>query len=241
MRGWARLLGFGPIYRDRIQAGEVLADLLQAHRGQRVVVLGVPRGGVPVAAIVARRLGADLDVVVARKIGAPGQRELAVGAATADGTVALNPDVVAELGLGRSAVERASAGQVAEARRLEQLYRGGEPAADIAGRVAIVVDDGLATGATVRAAVASVRLRGPARLVVAVPVGSWQACELIAAEVNELVCPEQPDPFWAVGLHYASFDPTDDAEVVRLLAEARDRRAGAASTGVQPTLRSTDR
>ena len=208
---------WGPLFRDRVDAGVQLAAALERYHGQDVLVLGIPRGGVVVAAEVARRLGAALDVIVARKLGAPISRELAIGAVTADGERYLNEDILRELGVTERYLQRVTEEEQAEARRREERFRAGRPPARVAGRTVILVDDGLATGATMRAAVRSVRRHGPARLVVAVPVGARETCEELRAEADEVVCLYQPEPFWAVGAHYQHFEPVDDATVQELL------------------------
>ena len=204
-------------YRDREEAGAVLALALDRCRAERPVVLGIPRGGVPLAATVARALGGDLDVVVARKLGAPGHAELAIGAVTADGGRFLNQDVLAALHVSDEYLARVTAEQMEEARRRERRFRRGRAPVALEGRTVILVDDGLATGATMRAAVRSVRARGPARLVVAVPVGAPETCRLLAAEVDQVVCPSRPEPFIAIGLYYENFGQVDDEVVMGLL------------------------
>jgi predicted phosphoribosyltransferase len=207
------------LFADRAAAGRRLAEFLGEYHGQDALVLGIPRGGAPVAAEVARLLAAELDVVVARKLGAPTSAELAIGAVTANGGRFLNERLIRELGISMSYLERAIAEQIAEARRREQRFRGGRPKPRVAGRTVIVVDDGLATGATMRAAVRSVRQQQPGRLIVAVPVGSREACAALREEADELICLYAPEPFWAVGLYYERFAPTEDAEVEQLLRE----------------------
>lgn len=214
-----------PFFRDRIDAGQRLARRLDAYRGADALVLGIPRGGVPVAAEVARLLDAGLDVVVARKLGAPGFPELAMGAVTANGGRFLNDSVISELGVSPEYLGRAIEEQTVEARRREERFRGGRPPPRIAGRTVIVVDDGLATGATMRASVRSVRAGGPARLVVAVPVGAPQSCAALRAEADEVVCAYQPEEFWAVGYYYQHFEPVGDDEVNAILGEAWGRRS----------------
>ncbi len=204
---------------DRRAAGRRLADRLESYRGHNVLVLGIPRGGVAVAAEIARSLGADLDVVVARKVGAPIQPELALGAVTADGARFLNPALARELGVSPWLFRVLADEQRVEARRYEERLRGRRPAPRIAGRTMILVDDGLATGATMLAAIRSVRRGDPARLVVAVPVAPRPTCEALRNKVGELICLLAPDPFFAVGVHYVDFHPIDDEEVQRLLAE----------------------
>jgi len=208
------------LYRDRIEAGGALAALLGAYRGRDVLVVGIPRGGVAVAAEVARLLDAELDVVVARKLGAPGQEELAIGAVTADGGRFLNDEVIKLLNVSEPYVEAVTHVQMAEARRREDWLRMLRPAAPVAGRTIILVDDGLATGATMRAAARSLRQRLPARLVAAVPVGSREACTALRAEVDEVVCPRQPEPFGAIGFYYHHFEPVEDKQVRDLLEAA---------------------
>jgi putative phosphoribosyl transferase len=211
----------GPIhaakFRDRADAGRQLAERLRSYRGADTLVLGIPRGGVPVAAAVASALDADLDIVVARKLGSPISAELAIGAVTANGGRFLNEDVIRDVGVSDAYLQRETAQQMAEARRREKRFRGPHAMRPVRGRTAILVDDGLATGATMRAAVRSVRQQQPTRLVVAVPVGSHEACAAIREEADEVICLYEPDPFWAVGLWYEDFAPTEDAEVQQLL------------------------
>lgn len=205
------------IYRDRVEAGARLAGHLKPYAGRGVLVLGIPRGGVVVAAEVARALGADLDVVVARKLRAPGAPEFAIGAVAADGVGYLNQDVVRELEISADYLARETATQSTEARRRELRFRGEAHAPPVAGRIVIVVDDGLATGATMRAALRSLRGRGALRLIVAVPVGSKQAAAALRVDADEVACPELPEPFFAVGEHYQDFAQVEDDEVERLL------------------------
>jgi predicted phosphoribosyltransferase len=196
---------------------------LAKYRQERPLVLGIPRGGVPVAAEVARALGAELDVIVARKLGAPFQPEFAIGAVTANGGMYIDSELVRRIGVSQSYLYRVCQDESAEARRREELFRGGAPPPEVAGRTVILVDDGLATGATMRAAARSVRAGRPAKLVIAVPVGAAETCYALEEEADEVVCLAKPYPFVAVGLHYANFAQTSDTEVVRLLAEQRDR------------------
>ena len=207
-------------FRDRWDAGRVLAEALEPYRARHPLVLGIPRGGVVVAAEVARLLGADLDIVVARKLGAPGHSELAIGAVTADGGRWLNGSIVSSLGVGAEYIDEVTRAEMAEANARETRFRGVRPAPEVAGRVVILVDDGFATGATVRAAARALRRKKPALLVLAAPVGAPDTCDELRAEADAVVCPLQPQPFHAVGLFYERFEQTEDQEVAALLAEA---------------------
>jgi predicted phosphoribosyltransferase len=211
--------GEGQRYADRTDAGRTLGACLEQYKGRDALVLGIPRGGVPVAAEVAKALDAELDVIVARKLGAPGQEELAIGAVTANGGRYLNEELIKAAEVTDKYLQNVISDQMAEAHRREEKFRGGRPAARMLDRIVIVVDDGLATGATMRASVRSVRKAGPSRLVVAVPVGSREACAAIRQEADEVVCLWQPELFWAVGLYYDNFEPTEDEEVSRILQE----------------------
>ncbi len=212
-----------PLFRDRMEAGEVLAACLAAYRDKDALVLGIPRGGVPVAAEVARALNGEMDIIVARKLGSPVSAELAIGAVTANGGRFLNEETIRELDVSDDYLARVTEEQMAEARRREERFRGSRPAPILIDRIVILVDDGLATGATMRAAVRSVRKASPARLVVAVPVAPPQTCAALRQEADEVVCPYQPEPFWAIGLFYQNFAPTEDSEVESLLRQAYDR------------------
>jgi putative phosphoribosyl transferase len=206
-------------FDDRAAAGRALGAALQGRfPDERVVVLGLPRGGVPVAAEVAAALRAPLDVFVVRKLGTPGHRELAMGALASGGARVLNEDLIRSLGVPDEAVERVAAAELVELRRREQLYRGDRPRVDVAGCTALLVDDGLATGASVLAAVQAVRAARPARVVVAVPVGAPEACRRLSAVADEVVCLHAPPGFGAVGTYYRDFRQTSDDEVERLLA-----------------------
>jgi predicted phosphoribosyltransferase len=205
------------LYRDRRDAGETLADSLEDLRGAPdLLVLALPRGGVPVAEPVARRLGAPLDVFVVRKIGFPAHEELAMGAVASGGIVLVNPALVEQVPEERFhwALERA----MKELNERERLYRGGRPPPKVAGRTVVLIDDGLATGASMRAAVEALRRQGPRQIIVAVPIASPETCEELAREVDRVVCAATPQPFHAVGLWYADFSPTTDDEVRRILA-----------------------
>jgi len=207
-----------PIYRDRTDAGAKLAPLLakRAHDSS-VLVLGLPRGGVPVAFEVARALGCELDVLVVRKLGTPGQEELAMGAIASGGVRQLNSRVIRDCRISAEDVEEETHREEAELHRREKAYRGNRPPLHVSGRTVIVVDDGLATGTTMLAAVKALRSLGAKRLIVAVPVGASDTCRDLAQEVDELVCPLQPHNLTAIGMWYLDFDQTTDAEVIRLL------------------------
>jgi predicted phosphoribosyltransferase len=209
------------LYRDRTEAGRELAGSLKSYADRPdVVVLGLPRGGVPVAFEVAQALHAPLDVFVVRKLGVPGHEELALGAIATGGTRVLNQDVLRILNISPETIESVTQSQEQELRRREQVYRGERPPLDVQGRTVILVDDGLATGATMRAAVAALRQRRPSKIVVAVPVAAPSTCEEFAREVDSLVCSRTPEPFGAVGLWYRDFAQTADDEVRELLARA---------------------
>ena len=203
-------------YFDRAAAGEALADELGQVAGS-VLVLGLARGGVPVAAPVADALGAELDVLIVRKLGYPGQPELAMGAIATGGVVVVNEGVVAELSVPLNLVAEVTAAERAELDRRERAYRGDRPPLPLAGRTVLLVDDGLATGASMRAAVRAVRAAGPTRVVVAVPVAAAETCRSLEAEADEVVCPLAPEGFRSVGGWYEDFSTTSDDEVRRCL------------------------
>ncbi len=210
-------------YRDRADAGRILAGHVRAALPEHVdkpLVLGLPRGGVPVAAPVAGGLGGELDVLTVRKIGAPGHEELAIGAVATGGRRVLNHDIVSHLRLGARTVEQRTAVALAELAARDAVVRGDRPSPTLAGRTVVLVDDGLATGATMHAAVAAVRTAGPGAVVVAAPVGAPEACTRLAEAADLVVCPLQPVAFRAVGEWYEDFTPTTDDDVVRLLAAA---------------------
>jgi erythromycin esterase-like protein/predicted phosphoribosyltransferase len=209
------------LFRDRHEAGRALAGLLEHYRGRDdIVVLALPRGGVPVAYEVATALGAPLDVFLVRKLGVPGREELAMGAIASGGIVVLNDDVVRDLGISQEDLRRTAEREARELRRREQAYRGNRPMPSLAGKVVILVDDGLATGSSMRAAIQALRALGPARIVVAVPAAPESTCQELAAEVDEVVCATTPSPFFAVGASYYDFTQTTDDEVRDLLQAA---------------------
>jgi putative phosphoribosyl transferase len=215
-------MGDGRSFRDREDAGQRLAEKLAGYRDEDPVVLALPRGGVPVGYEISRSLGAPLDVFVARKLGAPGQPEFGIGAVAKGGVRVLNEDAVEALGITEEYIERAAEEQTAEIERRLRLLRGeGRPEPEVRGRTAILVDDGLATGVTARAAVEALRLRGLRRLVLAVPVCAEGAAELLGPEVDELVCLETPADLGAIGFWYGDFEQVSDEEVAELLETAR--------------------
>ena len=208
-------------FEDRFEAGRVLASKLSEFTGRSdVVVLALPRGGVPVGYEVAQALRAPLDVFVVRKLGTPGQEELAMGALAAGGITVLNREVIQALGISQQTIDAAVVREEPELERRQREYRNGRPAADVRGRTVILVDDGLAKGSSMRVAAKALRKEGAARVVVAVPVASKSTCAEFESEVDQVVCAATPDPFWAVGQWYRNFSPTTDAEVRELLARA---------------------
>ena len=215
------------IFANRVDAGAQLAERLTAYSAQDPLILAIPRGGVPVAAEIARKLDAELDVVVARKLGAPFQPELAIGAVTADGGQYFDDELVRETGVHAAYLEAVTSWEMAEARRREARFRGHRPAPRIARRTVILVDDGLATGATMRAATRSVRRQNPSRLVIAIPVGPPETCAALRREADDVIALYEPEPFLAVGVHYADFTPTDEQEIQQLLRENRQLRQNA--------------
>jgi predicted phosphoribosyltransferase len=208
-------------FADRHGAGRRLATALGRYAGRAdVVVLGLPRGGVPVAYEVARALGAPLDVFLVRKLGVPGHEELAMGAIASGGVMVLNDDVVAATGIDSEEIATVAARELETLRHQETKYRGERPPVDLHDRAVIVVDDGLATGATMRAAVSALRGRGVRSIAVAVPTAPRETCEALRRLVDEVVCATTPDPFMAVGLWYRDFTPVSDDEVRALLTTA---------------------
>lgn len=209
------------LFRDRREAGRLLASTLGMYANRSdVLVLALPRGGVPVAFEAARELHVALDVFVVRKLGTPGQEELAVGAIASGGVRVVNREVVEALGISAEAIERVSAREYPELERRERDYRGNRPPVDVRGRTIILIDDGLATGSTMLAAVAALRRMGPGKIVVAVPVGARASCANVQAAADETVCLRVPEHFSAVGQWYRRFEQTTDEEVRELLQAA---------------------
>lgn len=207
-------------FADRVDAGRRLAAALEPFRTRNPLVLALPRGGVPIGYHVARALGAPLDVIVVRKLGAPGHEELAVGA-IARGAAYIDWPIVRQLGVSQAYLDQVTAAEERELERREQAYRQGRAALPIEGRTVILVDDGLATGATLRAALTALRRELPARIVVAVPVGAPESVARLRETADDVVCLEMPPDFRAVSLSYEDFSPTSDAEVVECLEAAR--------------------
>jgi len=216
---------FGLRFRDRIEAGQLLGREIAARLGvidgaiDDAIVLALPRGGVPVGAEVAKTLGVPLDAFIVRKLGVPGHEELAMGAIASGGVRVLNRDVLDYARVTQQQLDAVAAREERELARREAEYRGNRAPLDVRGRTVIIVDDGLATGSTMRAAVQALRAMEPKRIIVAVPVGASQTCEDLREIADEIVCLRTPEPFEAVGLWYDDFTQTTDAEVHALLSK----------------------
>lgn len=220
------------LFRDRSEAGQLLAARMDSFKGNKnLLVLGLPRGGVVVAYEVAKALGAPLNVYIARKIGAPCNPELAIGAVASDGTVVLDNNLIFRLGVPVAYLDAETERQKGEIQRRLALYRGTLEEPEVAGKVVIVVDDGVATGATVRAALKALRQGQPERLILAVPVGPAETIQQLTLEVDQMICLQAPEVFWAVGAFYTDFDQTEDDEVVRLLQDRAPQVAGSCDMG----------
>ncbi|MBI4474951.1 MAG: phosphoribosyltransferase [Acidobacteria bacterium] len=209
------------MFADRADAGRILASKLTAYKGRPdVVIFALPRGGIPVAYEIGKAIGAPIDVFVVRKLGVPGQEELAMGAIATGDIRIINYEVVNQLGITQEAIDAVTDQQREELRRREQLYRGGRPQREVRGQSVILVDDGIATGSTMRAAIAALRQLGPARIVVAVPVAAPETCQQIGGEVDEIICAATPEPLFSIGQWYKRFEQTTDDEVRDLLGRA---------------------
>lgn len=222
---------YEPKFHDRKEAGIVLSEHLKEYAGQPdVIVLALPRGGVPVAFEVAKALHAPLDVFVVRKLGVPGQEELALGAIASGDVRVLSHQIVGALQLSETMIEKITAREKGELERREQLYRGSRPPHDVNGKTVIIVDDGLATGATMRAAIEALRKKEPKKIIVAVPVASMQTCDEFKGEADLwAVCAVTPEPFYGVGMWYEDFTQTTDQEVRDLLARANSEISASAA------------
>ncbi|MEI9421147.1 erythromycin esterase family protein [Mesorhizobium sp. Cs1299R1N1] len=228
------------VFSDRREAGRKLATELKDYAGRRdVIVLALPRGGVPVAYEVARALKAPLDVFVVRKLGVPGHEELAMGAIATSGVRVLNEQLVDELSVPQHVIDAVASREEQELLRRERLYRGGRPPLRVKGRTVIIVDDGLATGSTMRAAISALRESRPARIIAAVPVGSPDTCDAMRADADEVVCATTPQPLLGVGRWYEDFSQTSDEEVKTLLARAGQRSTAADKVGAEQPAAST--
>ena len=215
-------------FRNRAEAGQVLARRLQQYKNQPdTLVLGLPRGGVPVAYEVARELNAPLDVFIVRKLGVPGHEELGMGAIATGGVRILHEGIIREFGISQELIDSVSEREQAELDRRNRLYRGDRPAPAIKDRTVVIVDDGLATGSTMKAAIQAVRQQAPRRLIAAVPTAPAETCEQVKETADEVVCAITPDPFLAVGGSYADFSQTTDEEVRELIASAANLSSGA--------------
>ncbi len=211
------------LYRDRADAGRRLAaGLTEYARGREPIVLALPRGGVPVGYEVAKALGVPLDVYIVRKLGVPGREELAMGAVASDGSYVVDEATVAASGVTRAQFQTTLARELAEVRRRETAYRGKRPEPSLPGKNIILVDDGLATGASIYSAIAALRQRGPAEIAVAVPVAPAHACRTLERYADRVFCPHQPEDFGAVGYYYENFAQVGDDEVRRLLERAQE-------------------
>jgi predicted phosphoribosyltransferase len=204
-------------FRNRHDAGKFLAGKLKHLAGDEVVILALPRGGLPVAYEIAQALHAPLDIFIVRKLGVPIHEELAMGAIASGGVRVLNEEIIRRLGINKRMIDAATAEEQRELERREREYRRGREPIDVAGRIAVLVDDGLATGATMKAAVQALRKRNPKRIIVAVPVGAAETCEQFESEVDEIVCGKRPVDLGAVGMWYEDFTQTTDEEVCELL------------------------
>jgi len=219
-----------PRFKNRSQAGQQLAERLRQYANNPdTVVLGLPRGGVVVAYEVAEKLGLPLDIFLVRKLGVPGNEELAMGAIASGGVRVMNDDVVRSMNISRSAIEEAVRRETHELERREEAYRSNRPRLDVKDKTVLLVDDGLATGATMRAAVAALRKQRPKEIIIAVPTASPETCEEFRADVDDIICAVTPTLFYAVGASYEDFPQTTDEEVQELLRAAHQTKENAGS------------
>jgi predicted phosphoribosyltransferase len=210
------------LFEDRVDAGKKLAkELLKYANRSDVLILALPRGGVPVAFEVAKELNVKMDVFIVRKLGVPGNEELAMGAISSDNVLVLNEDIVRSFQIPERVINMVAGNELKELERRERTYRGDRPKPEISGSTVILIDDGLATGATMRAAASAIKTKNPAKIVVAVPTGAPDTCELFKREVDEVICIATPEPFYGVGAWYGNFSQTTDEEVCELLDKAR--------------------
>jgi len=208
-------------FKDRLDAGRQLAKKLSKYANRSdVLILALPRGGVPVAFEVAKELNVKMDVFIVRKLGVPGNEELAMGAIASDNIIVLNEDVVRSFQISTQVIDTIAARELRELERREYIYRGKRPKLDISGSIVILIDDGLATGATMRAAIAAVKTKNPTKVVIAVPTGALDTCRSFEGKVDEVICAATPEPFYAVGAWYEDFSQTADEEVCELLEQA---------------------
>jgi putative phosphoribosyl transferase len=222
-------------FRDRASAAALLAERLAgAGIEEGSLVLAVPRGGVPIGAVIARELGLELDIIVAHKLGAPGNPEFAIGAATSDGTILVEPWARAEPGVTDGYLQAEAAEQVARARAREERLRRGRPRAGLAGRTVVIVDDGIATGATIRAAIRAARANGAERVVVAAPVAAAESAQRLREEADDVVVLATPEPFFAVGLWYRHFEAVDDGEIAAILEATAAHARAPNAAGPEP-------
>lgn len=205
------------MFKDRTEAGKILAEALSEYKDKNTIVLAIPRGGVVVAYEVAKALNAPLDLIIPRKIGAPSQPELAIGAVTEDGTTILNQDIIQYLRVPDDYIKTEVKRQIEEIKRRIQRYLGDKPRLSIEGKVVILIDDGVATGATTRAAIASIRKRKPALIVLAIPVGPPDTVKELREDADKVICLTTPKPFFAIGQFYENFEQTSDEEVIQIL------------------------
>jgi len=210
------------LFTDRVDAGKKLAKELSKYANRSdVLILALPRGGVPVAFEVAKELNVKMDVFIVRKLGVPGNEELAMGAISSDNIRVLNEDIVRSFQIPERVINMVAENELKELERRERTYRGDSPKPVISGSIVILIDDGLATGATMRAAASAIKTKNPAKIVVAVPTGARDTCELFGREVDEVICIATPEPFYGVGAWYGNFSQTTDEEVCELLDKAR--------------------